>query len=244
MEREDKRVAQLWGGRFTKETDKLVYNFNASISFDQKFYKQDMEGSIAHVKMLGKQGILTEKEMQDIVDCLKEILKEVSFDYIVASPLVRAYNTAQIVMEEREQEIFGDRRLMEQDFGIFEGMTYKEIQNTYPKELDAWNEEFSTYRIPKGESFADVRSRAEDFLRDIPSGRESKGEKMLIVAHKGTLGHLLAAMLKLPLDGYWNFVFEQGCYSVVDLEDGYAIIRKLNASILVEGEPASVKSVK
>ncbi len=175
---------------------------------------------------------------------LKEILKEVSFDYIVASPLVRAYNTAQIVMEEREQEIFGDRRLMEQDFGIFEGMTYKEIQNTYPKELDAWNEEFSTYRIPKGESFADVRSRAEDFLRDIPSGRESKGEKMLIVAHKGTLGHLLAAMLKLPLDGYWNFVFEQGCYSVVDLEDGYAIIRKLNASILVEGEPASVKSVK
>lgn len=175
---------------------------------------------------------------------LKEILKEVSFDYIVASPLVRAYNTAQIVMEEREQEIFGDRRLMEQDFGIFEGMTYKEIQNTYPKELDAWNEEFSTYRIPKGESFADVRSRAEDFLRDIPLGRESKGEKMLIVAHKGTLGHLLAAMLKLPLDGYWNFVFEQGCYSVVDLEDGYAIIRKLNASILVEGEPASVKSVK
>lgn len=175
---------------------------------------------------------------------LKEILKEVSFDYIVASPLVRAYNTAQIVMEEREQEIFGDRRLMEQDFGIFEGMTYKEIQNTYPKELDAWNEEFSTYRIPKGESFADVRSRAEDFLRDIPSGRESKGEKMLIVAHKGTLGHLLAAMLKLPLDGYWNFVFEQGCYSVVDLEDGYAIIRKLNASILVEGEPTSVKSVK
>lgn len=175
---------------------------------------------------------------------LKEILKEVSFDYIVASPLVRAYNTAQIVMEEREQEIFGDRRLMEQDFGIFEGMTYKEIQNTYPKELAAWNEEFSTYRIPKGESFADVRSRAEDFLRDIPSGRESKGEKMLIVAHKGTLGHLLAAMLKLPLDGYWNFVFEQGCYSVVDLEDGYAIIRKLNASILVEGEPVSVKSVK
>ena len=171
---------------------------------------------------------------------LKEILKEVSFDYIVASPLVRAYNTAQSVMEEREQKIFGDRRLMEQDFGIFEGMTYKEIQSTYPKELDAWNEEFSTYRIPEGESFADVRSRAEDFLRD----RESKGEKMLIVAHKGTLGHLLAAMLKLPLDGYWNFVFEQGCYSVVDLEDGYAIIRKLNASISAEGEPASVKSVK
>ena len=44
-------MAQLWGGRFTKETDQLVYNFNASISFYQKFYKEDIEGSIAHVTM-------------------------------------------------------------------------------------------------------------------------------------------------------------------------------------------------
>lgn len=70
-------MAQLWGGRFTKETDQLVYNFNASISFDKKFYKQDMEGSIAHVKMLGKQGILTEQEMNDIVKAIREILAEV-----------------------------------------------------------------------------------------------------------------------------------------------------------------------
>ena len=54
-------MAQLWGGRFTKETDKLVYNFNASISFDQKFFRQDVEGSMAHVKMLAKQEILTVK---------------------------------------------------------------------------------------------------------------------------------------------------------------------------------------
>ena len=70
-------MAQLWGGRFTKETDKLVYNFNASISFDKKFYKQDIEGSKAHVKMLGRQQILTEKEMNDILTCLDEILADV-----------------------------------------------------------------------------------------------------------------------------------------------------------------------
>mgnify|MGYP002511820964 CR=1 FL=1 len=70
-------MAQLWGGRFTKETDQLVYNFNASISFDKKFYRQDMEGSIAHVKMLGKQGILTEQETQDLVAAVKQILREV-----------------------------------------------------------------------------------------------------------------------------------------------------------------------
>ena len=70
-------MAQLWGGRFTKETDQLVYNFNASISFDRKFYQQDIEGSIAHVTMLAKQGILTEQERDEIVTCLKGILADV-----------------------------------------------------------------------------------------------------------------------------------------------------------------------
>ena len=70
-------MAQLWGGRFTKETDQLVYNFNASISFDQKFYEQDIRGSRAHVKMLAKQGILTEKERDQILEGLEGILEDV-----------------------------------------------------------------------------------------------------------------------------------------------------------------------
>ena len=47
---------KLWDGRFSKATDKLVDDFNSSIYFDKRFYKQDIEGSIAHVMMLGKQG--------------------------------------------------------------------------------------------------------------------------------------------------------------------------------------------
>ena len=70
-------MAQLWGGRFTKETDQLVYNFNASISFDKRFYAQDMKGSMAHVRMLAKQGILTEEERDQILDGLNGILKDV-----------------------------------------------------------------------------------------------------------------------------------------------------------------------
>ena len=70
-------MAQLWGGRFTKETDKLVYNFNASISFDQKFYAQDIRGSIAHVTMLQKQGILTKEEKESIIKGLQGIQADV-----------------------------------------------------------------------------------------------------------------------------------------------------------------------
>ncbi len=70
-------MAQLWGGRFTKETDQLVYNFNASISFDKKFYEQDIRGSIAHVTMLAKQGILTAEEREQIIDGLEGIRADV-----------------------------------------------------------------------------------------------------------------------------------------------------------------------
>ncbi|MEG1457734.1 MAG: argininosuccinate lyase [Acetivibrio sp.] len=68
---------KLWGGRFTKETSQLVHNFNASISFDQRLYKQDIEGSRAHVIMLAKQEILTEKEKDTILAGLDDILKDV-----------------------------------------------------------------------------------------------------------------------------------------------------------------------
>ena len=70
-------MAQLWGGRFTKETDRLVYNFNASISFDKKFYKQDIRGSIAHVTMLAESEILTDEEKNQIIDGLNGILDDV-----------------------------------------------------------------------------------------------------------------------------------------------------------------------
>ena len=69
-------MAQLWGGRFTKETDQLVYNFNASISFDRRLYAQDIRGSIAHVMMLAKQGILTDADKEKIIEGLEGILSD------------------------------------------------------------------------------------------------------------------------------------------------------------------------
>ena len=77
---------KLWGGRFTKQTDKLVHNFNASISFDQKFYKQDIDGSIAHVTMLAKQQILTDEERDTIIAALKDIKNEIAEGALVISP--------------------------------------------------------------------------------------------------------------------------------------------------------------
>lgn len=70
-------MAQLWGGRFTKETKQQVYDFNASITFDKALLDQDIEGSIAHVVMLEKQGVLTLEEKDSIVKGLTGIRNDV-----------------------------------------------------------------------------------------------------------------------------------------------------------------------
>lgn len=76
---------KLWGGRFTKETDQLVHNFNESLSFDQKFYRQDIRGSIAHVKMLAKQGILSEEDRDCVIKGLEGILEDLDSKKLTVS---------------------------------------------------------------------------------------------------------------------------------------------------------------
>ena len=76
--RREVTMAQLWGGRFTKETDRLVYDFNASIGFDRRMYRQDIQGSIAHVTMLAKQGILTDAEKEQIIAGLTSIKEDIT----------------------------------------------------------------------------------------------------------------------------------------------------------------------
>lgn len=68
---------KMWGGRFEKDTDSLVEDFHSSIAFDQRLYKHDIRGSIAHGRMLGRIGILTPEETEKIVEGLSIILEEI-----------------------------------------------------------------------------------------------------------------------------------------------------------------------
>ena len=70
-------MAILWGGRFTKDNDKEMFDFNESLSFDKKLYKADITGSLAHAEMLGKQGIISGEEAEDITKGLKSILEDI-----------------------------------------------------------------------------------------------------------------------------------------------------------------------
>lgn len=76
-------MASLWGGRFEKEMDDIVKQFNASIGFDKRMYNEDIDGSIAHVTMLGEQGIVSMEEKDIIINGLEEIRKEIAEGKIV-----------------------------------------------------------------------------------------------------------------------------------------------------------------
>lgn len=71
-------MKKMWGGRFSKTTDHLVEDFHSSISFDQRLYKEDIKGSIAHARMLGFQNIISESEAEQIIAGLQEVLKEIT----------------------------------------------------------------------------------------------------------------------------------------------------------------------
>ena len=78
---------QLWGGRFSKSTDEMINDFQASISFDKRMYREDIAGSIAHAKMLAKCGIIAETDRDAIISGLRDILQNIEhgdFDFSVA----------------------------------------------------------------------------------------------------------------------------------------------------------------
>ena len=98
-------MAQLWGGRFMKETDQAVKAFNDSIGFDQRLYREDIKGSIAHAHMLGEQGIISKEESSRITKGLSEILFDVESG---ALPITNEYEDIHSFVEANLIDRIGD----------------------------------------------------------------------------------------------------------------------------------------
>ena len=98
-------MAKMWAGRFSKETDHEVNDFNSSITFDCRFYKEDIEGSMAHAKMLGKKGIISNEDKDKILKGLAEILQEIEDGKIIFST---EYEDIHMCIEQILTEKIGD----------------------------------------------------------------------------------------------------------------------------------------
>lgn len=163
------------------------------------------------------------REGREQIAGLKEVLHKVKFDCVYCSPLKRAIETAEIL----EVNYTTDDRLREMNFGLFEGLSYKEISNRYPIESDEWKKDFVNYRTPEGESLLDVYNRAKSFIEDI----KGKHQKILVITHQGVIGSSLSLVFN-KVDYYFKFRIDNGSLSTIAIEDGYMYIKALNGRTL------------
>lgn len=163
---------------------------------------------------------LSEQGQADAENAAK-LIKGRVFDAVYSSPLKRTVQTARILGYEGEC----DDRLREMNFGIFEGLSYKDILKRYPDEAEKWANDYINYRIPKGESLMDVYERVSDFLSDI----SKKKGVFLVITHEGVIKCALCSVMG-SLKYFYRFNAVCCRFTQIISVDGYKYIKSINAA--------------
>lgn len=152
-------------------------------------------------------------------------LKDVSFDYLFSSPLKRARDSAISIKGQRPLALREDGRLMEMNFGKWEGKSYKDIGREEP---EVWHRFcYEGGAPPEGENLHQMYMRVKDFLDQLI--KEHKNHRVLIVSHQGCLRLILSELMGLGKEGFWHFTFTQGYYSKVQIDEtGHCTLLGIN----------------
>lgn len=150
--------------------------------------------------------------------CLASRLNGVIPDKIYTSPLLRAYETIAPYHDiHPEIPVISEQGIIERDFGIWDNMTFKEIEAAYPAEYDMWQKDFIGYTIPCGESSYMVQERINTALNSIMPENEDK--TIFFVTHLGTARQLISRLLGLSISESWRFTMDNGAYAVIDYDN-------------------------
>lgn len=154
---------------------------------------------------------------------VRDKLKHINFDLVVASPLKRAKKTAEII----SKNIIYDEGLKEINFGLWDNLSLEEIEEKYPKEYELWMEDDrEEFIFPQGESIKDVQERAANVIDSIIK-KQKKGI-VLIVTHGGLIRNIVAHLLGMGRAGSWRFRIDNCGITKIQITDGYAVLTELN----------------
>lgn len=156
---------------------------------------------------------------------LRPALENIVFDRVYSSDCSRTLESLKLCGNDLYQQVQIDPRLAEIDFGVFEGMTYKEIANTYPKLTSEWQANWKGFCPPDGESFTDFYHRVVLFWEEILT---SPRDNILIMAHSGTIKAIYCYILGSNLDLFWNFTAHNGKINLIKYEYGNVFIDGMN----------------
>lgn len=165
---------------------------------------------------------LTELGKQQAVDAHLRF-EDIKFDVVVSSPLSRALDTARVFTDTK---ILTNEGLKEMNFGLFEGMTYDEIQEKYPEEAKKWAGTTKGYTFPEGESLNSFYDRVIKVYQDIIENNQV--ENLLIVAHSGVIKSILAEEISEGFDHFWKFKIDNCKVAIVEYSDDYKYLTALN----------------
>jgi alpha-ribazole phosphatase len=159
-----------------------------------------------------------------------ETLKNMGSFITLSSPLQRCRDCCEILKEnvpkmQRHDIIFEDD-LMEFDFGIFEGLNYKEMKEKYPEETRKWQHEWRDFCIPEGEGIPQIYHRVSGFLQKIQ--RQFPGCNFLMVTHWGVIQAALAYLLHNSIEGFWKYELKNGGLTVISYSEDGNILNSLN----------------
>jgi len=159
---------------------------------------------------------------------LKKSLSKVVFDKIYVSSLKRTWQSASIIksVSENDDLLEKDECLDEMDFGLWEGLNNSQISSHYSSDWKKWTEDWKNSMPTGGESLVQMYSRVESFTKKMI--KSSTGKKILIVAHQGSLRIIVSILMKLGYDGFWNFKFDHGTYSVIEMDRDICVLHKIN----------------
>lgn len=160
---------------------------------------------------------LSEEGIQQALLLQKRMTRE-KIDTVISSDLSRSYQTAQIIAEPHGLKVQIYPALKEINFGLWEGLTYQQIEKDYPDLLKIWLERPHELLIPKGESFNNVKDRSVECIKEILKSKV--GDTILTVTHGGTLAALICGLLDQPLLRMWDYRHKNTAITEIEAYNG------------------------
>ena len=166
------------------------------------------------------------EEGKEQIDKITNYLKDFDIDKIYTTTSSRTKDTVKKLSELKFIEIIGKESLKEISFGDFEGLTFDEIKDKYPKEFQDMIEKGYEYKYPNGESLIDSYNRVCIELDNIISNNDDR--TILICSHGGTIRNIITYLISNSYKYHWNFKIDNGSVTILEVQDGFTVITAMN----------------
>jgi len=164
---------------------------------------------------------LNEKGIKDAKRA-REFFSQIDYDEIYVSPLKRTKETAKII-NRKNLEISYVEEIKELNFGLYEGLSYKEIEKKYPDLVKEQSKDWKNFNYGNGESLNELLERVKNFYNSL-----DKNKNIIIVSHWGVINTLLSYLTCESVDAYWKFSPEYGKVAIIENSYNNEIIRGMN----------------